>query len=86
MTQAATDGTMAEVMDRLTEIFRTTFGDEAIALDPAMTADDIEAWDSVSHIMLIYAVEEEFGITFSTRDIEGFENVGSLRDAVVRRL
>jgi acyl carrier protein len=85
MTQTKIEG-HADVMDRLTEIFRATLGEETIALDPGMTADDIEAWDSVSHIMLIYAVEEEFGIKFSTRDIEGMENVGALRDAVVRRM
>ena len=29
----------SDVTDRLTEVFRTTFGDETLALDPAMTAD-----------------------------------------------
>lgn len=86
MTPTETEGQADAVMDRLTEIFRATLGDETIVLDPGMTADDIEAWDSMSHIMLIYAIEEEFGIKFSTRDIEGMENVGALRDAVVRRV
>ena len=64
---------VSDVTDRLTEVFRVTFGDETIVLDPAMTADDIEGWDSVSHITLIYAIEDEFGIKFSTRDLEGLD-------------
>ena len=75
-----------DVVDRLTEVFRVTFGDETIVLDPAMTADDVEAWDSVSHITLIYAIEDEFGIKFSTRDLEGLACVGDLIDVVTRRI
>ena len=76
---------MSDVMERLTEVFRATFGDEGIELSPEMTADDIAAWDSVSHITLIYAVEDEFGIKFSSRDLEGMGCVGDLAAAVERR-
>jgi acyl carrier protein len=79
-------GVSDDVLDRLTEVFRGTFGDETIGLEPAMTADDVEAWDSVSHITLIYAIEDEFGIKFSTRDLEGLACVGDLIDVVKRRI
>lgn len=78
-------GNMSDVVERLTEVFRTTFEDDALVLRPELTADDVEAWDSVSHITLIYAVEDEFGIKFSTRDLEGLDNVGDLIAAVERR-
>lgn len=76
---------MSDVVDRLTEVLRTTFEDDALVLRPEMTADDVEAWDSVSHITLIYAVEDEFGIKLSTRDLEGLACVGDLIAAVERR-
>lgn len=77
---------MADVTTRLTEVMRSTFGDETLVLEPSMTADDIAAWDSVSHITLIYAIEDEFGIKFSTRDIERLSCVGDLVETVNRRL
>lgn len=76
---------MSDVLDRLTEVFRVTFGDETIVLEPAMTADDIAGWDSVTHITLIYAIEDEFGFKFSTRDLESLACVGDLIDVVTRR-
>ena len=76
---------MLDITDRLTEVFRITFGDETLVLDPAMTADDVAGWDSVSHITLIYAIEDEFGIKFSTRDLEGLTCVGDLIETVRRR-
>ena len=84
--QQGVTGVSDDVVDRLTEVFRVTFGDETIVLDRAMTADDVEAWDSVSHITLIYAIEDEFGIKFSTRDLEGLACVGDLIDVVKRRI
>jgi acyl carrier protein len=76
---------VSEAWERLTEVFRTTFGDEAIVLAPEMTADDIAAWDSVTHITLIYAIEDEFGITLSAKDLENLGNVGDLFAAIERR-
>ncbi len=77
---------MDDIDSRLTEVFRTTFSDESIELRPEMTADDIPAWDSVTHIQLIFAVEEEFGITLSMKDLEGLDDVGALKAAIARRL
>jgi acyl carrier protein len=74
-----------DITDRLTEVFRITFGDETLVLDPAMTADDVAGWDSVAHITLIYAIEDAFGIKFSSRDLEGLTCVGDLIETVRRR-
>jgi acyl carrier protein len=77
---------MSTIDDRLTEVFRTTFADESIELSPEMTADDIPAWDSITHIQLIIAVEEEFGINLSMKDLESLDDVGALRAAIARHL
>jgi acyl carrier protein len=77
---------MTDTHERLTDIFRTVFGDESIELRDDMTADDIAAWDSISHIQLIFAVEEEFDIKLSMKDLESLEDVGALRAAVGRHL
>lgn len=77
---------MSTIDDRLTEVFRTTFADESIELSPEMTADDIPAWDSITHIQLIFTVEEEFGIKLSMKDLESLDDVGALRAAISRHL
>lgn len=77
---------MSQVNIRLVDVFRATFGDESIEIGPETTADDIPAWDSVMHINLIFAVEEEFGITLSMQDLETLDNVGALQAAINRHL
>ena len=64
--------------DKLTMIFRTVFNDDSIVLSDKMTADDIGAWDSLSHMLLITEVENAFAIKFSLREINKLRNVGTL--------
>ena len=65
-----------EIKEKLQEVFRDVFDDEDIVLGDEMTADDIEAWDSLAHIQLIVAVEKAFSVKFSTAEVQRLKNVG----------
>ena len=78
---------MDEVIQlRLTAIFRTVFDEPDLQLTRDMTATDVPAWDSLSHITLIVAVEREFGIRFTTAEVAALMNVGDLADLVQKKL
>jgi len=64
--------------EKLTNVFRETFGDESIVISDETTANDIEGWDSLSHVNLIIAIELAFDIEFTTSEIISFENVGQM--------
>lgn len=66
----------SETTAKLQEIFRDVFDDEDIVLRDDMTAEDIEDWDSLSHITLIHEIEAGFNIRFTTREILAAKNVG----------
>jgi len=66
----------AAIRTRLNEIFRDTFDDESIEIHDAMTAADVDEWDSLNHINLILAVERGFGVRFRTSEIGNLANVG----------
>jgi acyl carrier protein len=68
-----------EIMARLKPLLREAFPDaDAGAIGLETTAEDVVGWDSMAHVGLIAAIEEEFGIEFEPREITGFENVGDL--------
>ena len=60
---------MTEISDQLQDVFREVFGDPSIVLDDAMTAEDVDGWDSLTHINLIIAISKRFGIKFATAEI-----------------
>ena len=66
----------SEIEQRLTGIFREVFDDDAIELHDAMTAKDVEEWDSLNHINLIVAVERAFRVKFTTKEVSTLANVG----------
>ena len=61
---------------RLQEVFRDVFDDEEIIIGNETTADDIEGWDSLSHVALVVAVQDEFGIKFSIAETSALKDVG----------
>ena len=69
-----------EIMGKVTEIFRDVFDDESIVLSESTTANDIEDWDSLSHITLINEIEKAFDFKFSMKDVLGMKDVGEMLD------
>ena len=74
-----------EVIARLNEVFRDVFGDDSITVNPSTTAADIDDWDSIEHINLMEAVEDEFGLRFKMREVSGMKNVGEMIDIICER-
>lgn len=74
--------TRPEIFEKLTEIFRDVFDDETLTISEATTAADVEDWDSLTHITLLATVEDEFGVKFSMKAVQGLKNVGELADLV----
>ena len=75
-----------EVFERLNEVFRDVFDDETIVVGETTTANDIEDWDSLEHINLMAAVENEFGIKFSMGQVVTMKNVGEMADIILQKL
>lgn len=75
-----------EILKQLETIFRDVLDNEGIVLTPQTVADDVEEWDSLTHIQLVVAVEKAFGIRFSSKEILSWANVGDLVDGVAAKL
>lgn len=77
--------TKEQAMARLTEVFHDVFDDDEIVLTETTSAKDIEDWDSLEHINLIAAVEKEFKMRFTMKEVSGMKNVGELAELVAER-
>lgn len=77
---------MDKVYARLNEVFRDVFDDETIVVNENTTADDIEDWDSLEHINLVVAIENEFGIKFSMGETTSLKNVGEMASLINQKL
>jgi len=76
---------MTETMTKLQDIFRDFFDDEDIVLTNETTADDIDGWDSLTHVQLIVAVEKAFSVKFSTVEVMKLKNVGEFAALIEKK-
>jgi acyl carrier protein len=74
-----------EQQARLQQVFRKVFRKDDLVISPATSAKDIKMWDSLTHLELIAAVEEEFNIKFSFSEVMQFDSVGDMLVAIGRR-
>ena len=74
----------AEVIAQLQTIFDTVFL-EPVVLTPAISAKDVPEWDSLTHISLMVAVEQSFGVRFRVGEVENTKNVGDFADLILKR-
>ena len=77
--------TEPDTLAALTDLFRELFMDDTIVLTPATTADDVDGWDSFTHLNMIVAVESRFRIKMTTAEVEGLTNIGDLITVIQRK-
>ena len=76
---------MKEIYERLNKVFRDVFDDEEICVNETTTANDIDDWDSLEHINLIVAIENEFGIKFTMWETTSLKNVGEMVSLIIKK-
>ncbi len=72
-----------EIFERLNKVFQDVFDDEDITVNENTTSEDIEDWDSLEHINLVAAVEQEFDVKFTMGQVVGMKNVGEMVDIII---
>ena len=75
-----------EILKRLNEIFIDVLDLDECELSNETSANDIEEWDSLSHIQLIVAIEKALKIKFSSLEIMKWKNVGEMVDSIMEKM
>ena len=74
------------ILSQVETIFRDVLDNEDIVLTDATTANDVDDWDSLTHIQLIVAIDKYFRIKFTSREILSWNNVGEMISCIVTKM
>ncbi len=77
---------MPSTLDEITKVFEEVFDQKDLLITPETTSNDIEGWDSMSHVTMLMAIEDHFGIEFKQSEIANLPNVGALIALVEKKL
>ena len=73
-------------IEELSKVFQVVFDDDELTVNEAYTANDVAGWDSMTHVLLLSAIEEKFGIEFNQKEIRKFQTVGDLLNSINSKL
>ena len=76
----------SEVLRKINEAFIDNLDNDDIVLTESSTADDIEEWDSLTHVQLVVAVEKKFKIRFNAKEIQSWKNIGEMIDSILTKV
>ena len=74
-----------ELLSQLQDIFRDVLDEEKIVLTETTTTNDVDGWDSLTHIQLIVAIEKKLKIKFTSREILSWKNIGEMMDCILSK-
>jgi acyl carrier protein len=75
----------SELLKKINDIFVDTLDNEDVKIGETTTADEVEEWDSLTHIQLVVAIEKYFKIRFTSREIQSWNNVGEMMNCILQK-
>lgn len=67
-----------EILAKLQTIFQEELDDDSLVITEESSANNVDGWDSLSHVQLISAIEDEFDISFTSKEIMNWKNIGEM--------
>lgn len=78
---------MAEdILTRLQPIFHDVLDDNKLVITRESSALNVDGWDSLAHINLVTAIEQDFRIRFALGELGELKNVGEMIDLMQQKL
>ena len=70
------------IRTKIEHIFREVFDDDQLQVSDGLSTETLPTWDSLAHIRLISALEDELSLTFTLEDIEAMTSVAKILTVV----
>ncbi len=76
----------SQLFEKLTKIFHEVFANPNLVLSETLTANDVDSWDSLTHMILITEIETAFAVKFKLKELNKMKNVGDLVEIITTKL
>ncbi|WP_454043016.1 acyl carrier protein [Cellulosimicrobium sp. Marseille-Q8652] len=77
---------MDEVEAGVVEVLREVFAQPDLEVAPSTTAGDVDGWDSLAHLNVLFSLESRFGVQFTDAEMGSIQDVGELTESIRAKL
>ena len=77
--------TVDEILNQVNDIFKDVLDNDQIVVKENTKADDIEEWDSLTHIQLVVELENQFAMRFTSMEIQSWATVGEMMNCILAK-
>lgn len=67
--------TRSELLEQINIIFKNTLDNETLVIEETTNANDVDEWDSLSHVLIVVEIEKHFKVRFTSREIREWKNI-----------
>ena len=78
--------TRSEILECINEIFIDTLDNDELIVTESTTANDIDEWDSLTHIQLVVAIEKQLKIRFTSKEIQSWKDVSEMLNCIEEKI
>jgi acyl carrier protein len=76
----------SEILTNVAQIIREVLELPKLDVTPATSANDVDEWDSMTHLELISAIEKKYSIRFALGELQALKNVGDMVQLIEKKL
>ena len=75
-----------EIIEKVKKILFSVLKHEKFEMNDELTAQDVDGWDSLTHMFIITEIENEFQFKFKLREINKLKNMGTLIELIQSKI
>ncbi|SHI48730.1 acyl carrier protein [Algibacter luteus] len=75
-----------ELLSKIKKSFVRVLEHNNFELNNTTTAEDVDGWESITHMLIMTDIEKSFNIKFKLMDLMSMENVGDLLNTVQKEI
>jgi acyl carrier protein len=74
------------IIDQIKEILTRVLKHDRFEIHDELTAQMVEGWDSLTHMVIITEIEKTFAVQFKLKEINKLKNMGNLIELIQSKL
>lgn len=75
-----------DVMEQARDVLASTFGLSATDVPDSVSSTNLSQWDSLHHLTLIVALEDRFGVTYTSDEIPQMSSLDAITRVTAQHL